>query len=119
MSLDFLPAFTDTRPGVHQITLRAGDEQRQAQFALTEPSGLAITIIDGHVVVRGGSPGAELSVLTIGPRGPERLARTFDATGTWRSPLSVAEAAPLRIFAQSGDAWASIGSASTSRTNAP
>jgi hypothetical protein len=110
----FLPAVTDAQAGTHLITLRAGDEQRQATFVLTPPSGLAITVSDGYVVISGGSPGAELTVLTIGSTGPERLTRTLDASGAWRSPLAPTDPSQLTIFAQSGDAWAALRGASSS-----
>jgi hypothetical protein len=45
----------------------------------------------------------------VGPGGPELLHRHFDASGSWRSPLALADASSVTVIAQSGDAWASWG----------
>ncbi len=107
---DFLPALEDHQAGSHRLLLRASDGQRQGSFEVSAPAGLRIAIADGHIVVSGGAPDADLDLLTIGPEGPELLHRRFDASGTWRSPLAVSPAAALVIIAQSGDAWVSLGS---------
>ena len=105
---DVLPALSDHRPGTHQLGLRAGDDARRAVFEIVAPSGLQITLVESHVLVSGGAPNAELDILTVGPSGPELLHRRFDASGSWRSPLALADASSVTVVAQSGDTWASL-----------
>ena len=106
--VDVLPALSDHRPGTHQVGLRAGDDARRATFEVVAPSGLQITIVESHVLVSGGAPSGELDILTVGPGGPELLHRRFDASGSWRSPLALADASSVTVIAQSGDTWASL-----------
>ncbi len=103
-----LPGLQALTPGHHEVAIAAGTDRRAGSYELTGPAGLHIALSDGHVVVSGGAPSAELDVLTIGPAGPELLHRHFDGTGVWRSPLTVADTAGVRVIAQSGDAWTSL-----------
>jgi len=106
--VDLLPALADPRPGTHRIGMRAGDDARRASFEVVAPSGLRITVIEGHVLVSGGALNADFDILTMGPGGPELLHRHFDASGSWRSPLALTSASSVSVIAQSGDAWASL-----------
>jgi hypothetical protein len=103
-----LPGLQALVPGQHEVAISAGTDRRVGFYDLNAPAGLQIAFSDGHVVVSRGTPNAELDVLTIGPAGPELLHRHFDGSGVWRSPLTLAETAAVRVIAQSGDAWTSL-----------
>ena len=103
-----LPGLEALVPGQHEVAITAGTDRRVGSYELIASAGLQIALSDGHVVVRGGAPNAELDLLTIGSAGPELLHRHFDGTGVWRSPLTLAETAAVRVIAQSGDAWTSL-----------
>ena len=102
---DLLPGLEATEPGRHELSLGAGSDRRVGAFTLSAPSGLRITLTEGHVVVGGGVANEQLDVLTIGPAGPELLHRHFDGAGSWRSPLALDPSAVFTVIAQSGDAW--------------
>jgi len=103
-----LPGLQALVPGQHEVAITAGTDPRVGSYELNAPAGLQIALSDGHVVISGGAPNAELDLLTIGSAGPELLHRQFDGTGVWRSPLTLAETAAVRVIAQSGDAWTSL-----------
>ncbi len=103
-----LPGLQGLTPGQHEVAIAAGTDRRVGSYQLTAPAGLQIALTDGHVVVSGGAPNAELDMLTIGSAGPELLHRHFDGAGIWRAPLALAGTAAVRVIAQSGDTWTSL-----------
>lgn len=108
---DLLPGLQAIDPGRHEVSIKAGNDRRAGAFALNAPSVLHIALAEGHVVVSGGVPNADLDVLTIGSVGPELLHRQLDGTGSWRSPLRLDDDGAFRVIAQSGDAWAFLDAA--------
>ena len=104
--VDLLPALSDYRPGEHYIGLRAGDDLRRSTFQVLPPSGLRITLVEGHILVSGGPPNADVDILTTGPAGPELLHRRLDGSGAWRAPRELTDPSELLVIAQAGDLWA-------------
>jgi hypothetical protein len=103
-----LPALQATDPGLHEVSIAAGTERRVGSYLLRPPAGLQVVLSDGHVVVSGGIPNAELDVLAVGDGGPELLHRRFDSAGAWRSPLTLTAAVGVQVIVQSGDAWGTL-----------